>query len=125
MSIEKLEYKRFYFDVFAMQNGARVTTIITNDGVILSKQYEAGSRKIKAIKKAACSLEEFKRLCNEIELCIETADRLDFYVDDASEELTIFYEYGRIQKMDRGLGNDYSNIGKIVNSFLEEHFLFD
>lgn len=121
MSIEKLEYRRCYFDVSTMQNGARITTVITNDGTIISKEYKAGSRKVYSIQKTSCSLEEFQELCNKIELCIENADRLDFYVDDASEELRIYYKYGRIQTMDRGLGNDYSDIGKIVNVFLEKH----
>ncbi len=120
VSIEKLEYRRCYFDVSTMQNGARTTTIITNDGAIVSKEYKAGSRRVNSIKKTSCSLEEFEKLCNEIELCIENADRLEFYVDDASEELRIFYKYGRIQTMDRGLGNDNSHIGEIVNSFLEK-----
>lgn len=37
MSIEKMEYRRSYFDVSTMQNGARITTVITNDGAIISK----------------------------------------------------------------------------------------
>lgn len=121
MSIEKMEYRRSYFDVSTMQNGARITTVITNDGTIILKKYKAGSRKANSVQKASCSLEEFEKLCDEIELCIKNADRLDFYVDDADEELRIFYKYGRVQIMDRGLGNEDSNIGKIVNSFLEKH----
>ena len=45
MSIEKMEYRRSYFDVSTMQNGARITTVITNDGAIILKKYKAGSRK--------------------------------------------------------------------------------
>lgn len=121
VSIEKLEYRRCYFDISTMQSGARITTIITNDGTIISKEYKAGSRKVNSVQKTSCSLEEFEKLCNEIESCIENADRLDFYVDDTSEELRIFYKYGRVQIMDRGLGNDNSHIGEIVNAFLEKH----
>ena len=119
--IEKLEYRRHYFDVCEMKNGARVTTVISNDGIIISKKYKAGSRKINSIQKANFSLNEFQELCNKIELCIKNADRLDFYIDDASEELRIFYKFGRIQTMDRGLGNDNSHIGEIVNDFLEKY----
>lgn len=121
VSIEKLQYKRRYFDFSTMKNRTSITTTITNDGTIVSKKYKAGSRKVNSIQKTICSLEEFQELCNKIELCIENADRLDFYVDDASEELRIFYKYGRIQTMDRGLGNDNFDIGKIVNSFLTKH----
>jgi hypothetical protein len=121
LSIEKLEYRRCYFDLSTMKNGARITTVITNDGTIISRKYKAGSRKVDSVQKTSCSLVEFEKLCNEIELCIETADRLDFYVDDASEELRIFYNYGRVQIMDRGLGNYNTHIGKIVNGFLEKN----
>lgn len=121
MSIEKLEYKRRFFDVTTMRDGARITTVIEKDGTIVSKEYGAASRKIDTVHRTTCSSQEFNELCSEIELCIENADRLDYYVDDSSEELTIFYKYGRIQKMDRGLGNDDTHIGQIVNAFLEKH----
>ena len=121
MSIEKLEYRRCYFDICTGRNGARITTAITKDGAIISKEYKSESRKVNFVHKSICSLEEFEQLCNEIELCIENADRLNSYVDDTSGELKIFYKYGRIQTMDRGLGNDCTDIGEIVNSFLEKH----
>lgn len=120
-NVEKLEYKRSYFDLSIMRIGARIITEIRNDGTIVSKEYKAGSRKINSIKKAKCSLEEFQKICNEIELCIENADRLDSYVDDTSAELKIFYRYGRIQTMDRGLGNDSVHIGKIIGDFLGKY----
>lgn len=124
MLIEKLEYRRWFFDIAEMRDGARITTAITNDGTIIQKEYKAGSRKVDSVRRAKCSLTEFKKLCNEIETCIENADRLDYYVDDSSEELSIFYEYGRVQKMDRGLGNDDTHIGQIVNAFLEKHLSY-
>ncbi len=121
MSIEKLEYRRRFFDICEMRDGARQTTVIMKDGTIISKEYKATSRKIDSVYRTTCSSQEFIELCSEIELCIENADRLDYYVDDSSEELSIFYEYGRIQKMDRGLGNGDTHIGQIVNAFLEKH----
>lgn len=125
MSIEKLEYKRYYFDITSMQNGARINTTITNDGTIISKKYKPGSRKVNSAQTSTCSSEEFKQLCNQIESCIENADRLDFYEDDSSEELRIFYKYGRVQTMDRGLGNNISNIGMIINNFIDKHLPFE
>lgn len=123
MSIIKLEYRRRFFDISVMKDGATTTTTITNNGTIISKNYKVGSRKVDSVQKATCSLEDFKKLCDEIELCIEKADRLDFFVDDSSEELKIYYEYGRVQIVDRGLGNDDTHIGDIVNDFLEKHLL--
>ena len=121
MLIEKLEYRKEFFDITVMKPGARVVTIISNDGSIISKEYKPGSRKALSVQKARCPAREFEQLCAAIELCIETADRQDFYVDDSSEELRIFHKYGRIQTMDRGLGNETTHIGSIVNVFLNKH----
>ena len=121
MAIEKLEYRRRFFDIFEMRDGARKNTIITNDGAITSKEYKVASRKVDSVQRTKCSVEEFMQLCDEIELCIESADRLDFYVDDTNEELKIFYKYGRVQIVDRGLGNGDTHIGAIVNNFLSKH----
>ena len=120
-NIEKLEYRREYFDITVMKPGARVITTITNDGSIVAKKYKPGSRKALSVQKSNCSVEEFEQLCAAIELCIEDADRQDFYVDDSSEELKIFHKYGRIQTMERGLGNETTHIGSIVNDFLSKH----
>ena len=121
MLIEKLEYRRRFFDISAMKGGAKTTTIITNDGKIISKSYQPGSRKADSVQKASCSLEDFKRLCDEIELCIKEADRLDFFIDDSNEELRIYYQYGRVQIVDRGLGSVNTHIGEITNSFLTKY----
>ena len=121
MLIEKLEYRRWFFDIAEMRDGARITTAITNDGTIIQKEYKAGSRKVNSVHRTQCSQEDFEKLCSEIESCIEEADRLDFYVDDSSEELKIYYKYGRIQIVDRGLGNGATHIGTIVNRFLAKY----
>ena len=119
--IEKLVYRRDYFDCMAMRAGARIVTTITSDGVIVTKEYDPGSRKAKASRKNSCTPLEFSRLCCDIENCIATADRQDWYCDDSGEELKIFHRFGRIQTMDRGLGNESTHIGEIVNAFLVEH----
>lgn len=117
----KLEYRRRFFDVSIAKDGAREAIIITNEGTITSKNYQAGSRKVESVQRANCSQEDFKKLCDEIEVCIAEADRLDLFVDDSSEELKIYYEFGRVQTVDRGLGNGDTHIGAIVNLFLEKH----
>ena len=95
---------------------------ITDDGLIIKKEYAPGSRKAHMVKEAICSAEAYRKLCTKIIDCIAFADRLDGYCDDASEELTICHQYGRMQKMDRGLGNENCNIGDVVNTFLLEYF---
>ena len=121
MSVKKLKYIRACFDVSIMGIGMKTVTTIDDEGVIVSKTYKAGSRKAAFVQKEVCSLKAFQKLCRDIEECIISADRLDMYIDDCSEELTIFYEYGRIQTMDRGLGNSNGDIGQIVNKFLQKY----
>ena len=121
MSVKKLKYIRSCFDVSIMGIGMKTVTTIDDEGVIVSKTYKAGSRKTAFVQKEVCSLKAFQKLCRDIEECIISADRLDMYIDDCSEELTIFYEYGRIQTMDRGLGNSNGDIGQIVNKFLQKY----
>ena len=119
IGIIKLVYKRDFFDISVMKPGARLITTITCDGTVVFKEYRPGSRKLYSVYKGKCSIEDYKALCERIENCIENADRLDFYVDDASEELKIFHRYGRVQIMDRGLGNEDSHIGEIMHEFLD------
>ena len=99
----------------------KTVTTIDDEGVIVSKTYKAGSRKAAFVQKEVCSLKAFQKLCRDIEECITSADRLDMYIDDCSEELTVFYEYGRVQTMDCGLGNGNGDIGQIVNKFLQKY----
>ena len=117
-TIVKLVYKRDYFDVGEMKSGAKQTITITCDGAITQKEYAPGSRKAYATKKAKCIPAAFLALCTQLTDCIAYADRLNGYCDDTSEELTIYHKYGRVQKMDRGYGNEHTNIGSIMHLFL-------
>lgn len=122
-TIVKLVYRRDFFDIEQMRPGAKHVTTITDDGQIVEKEFAPGSRKAHSVKKAECSYQAYAALCEQILSCIEEADRLDFYVDDASEELTIYHRFGRIQKMDRGLGNEDIHVGGVMNSFLSGYLL--
>ena len=124
-TIIKLVYKRDFFDISVMKPGARFVTTILNDGTVIFKEYSPGSRKAKSVYKGKQSVEDYKTLCAKIETCIELADRLDFYVDDSSEELKIYHEFGRVQIMDRGLGNEDVHIGEIMHDFLDGVILDD
>lgn len=121
MSIEKLKYIKACFDVSIMGIGIKTVTTINNEGIIVSKTYKAGSRKASFVQKEVCSLRAFQKLCSDIEKCIISANRLNMYIDDCNEKLTIFYKYGRIQTMDGGLGNSNGDIGQIVDKFLQKH----
>ena len=117
--ILKLVYKREYFDISLMKIGARLVTTINADGTVLFKEYKPGSSKVESVYKGKCTVSAFRLLCYRIEECISTADRQEFYDDDSSEELKIFHAFGRVQTMDRGLGNEEMDIGRIMHDFFE------
>ena len=124
-TIIKLVYKREFFDMSVMKPGGRLVTTILNDGTVIFKEYGPGSRKVQSVRKGKRSVEDYKTLCAKLENCIESADRLDFYKDDSSEELKIYHKFGRVQIMDRGLGNEDVHIGEIMHEFLDGVILDD
>ena len=119
-TIEKLVYKREFFDISVMKIGARLVTTINADGTVIFKEYKPGIRKVESVYKGKCTIAAFNLLCYRIEECISTADRQEFYVDDSYEELKIFHRFGRVQMMDRGLGNEEIDIGRIMHDFFEK-----
>lgn len=118
--IEKLVYKRDFFDVSQMASGAKLVTTITADGSVMFREYVPNSRKVQSFYKGRCSIEAYRLLCDRLEDCISLANRIDFYDDDASEELKMFYRFGRIQIVDRGLGYEEIHIGDIMHDFFEK-----
>ena len=124
-TIIKLVYKREFFDISVMKPGGRLVTTILNDGTVIFKEYSPESRKAQSVYKGKRSVEDYKTLCAKLEKCIEFADRLDFCVDDASEELKIYHKFGRVQIMDRGLGNENVHIGEIMHDYLDGVMLDD
>ena len=120
-SILKLEYTGKHFDLSLMKSYTREIISITNDGIIICKEYKPDTRKPHSIKEGKCSLIVFKNLCERILNCIETADRKVMFTDNSSAELTIYYQDGNTQTMDRGLGNENKYIEDIMQDFFEKH----
>lgn len=123
-SIIKLSYKRESFDFSVMKTRKLIVTI-TENGSVVFREYIPGSRKTKLVYKGHCSANAYEVLCIRIEDCIATADRQDYYCDDASEELKIFHKFGRVQIIDRGLGNSDINIEGIMHDFLKNDIVFE
>ena len=120
--IMKLEYRWHRFDVSKMRPGDKtVTTILRGeegDCLILEQSYEPGCRKAYLTKRATCTQEEFQSLCDKLEHCIDTANFWDLFVDDCSAELKLVYKYNRQQKVDRGLSNGDTYVGRIIGDFI-------
>lgn len=116
-------YTRENILIFPKCAGAKLVTTITNDGMIVFKEYAPGSRKVESVYKGKCTIPAYRLLCSQLEDCITTADRQDAYCDDASEELKIYHPFGRVQIMDRGLGNEETHIGEIMHEFFERNVI--
>lgn len=122
--MKKLRYSISYFDVSEMKPRARNVIEIFEDGRILIKQYAPGSRRIKEKQECFVEKNEVEELYAELKACIDTADRLNWMMnDDTSAELTIYHSFGRIEKVLRELGNTETDIYSIMCRFLSQHKL--
>ena len=90
---------------------------------LLIKRYAPGSRRIKEKQEFFAEKSEVEELYEELKVCVDTADRLNWMVDDTSAELTIYHSFGRIEKVPRELGNNETDIYSIMCRFLSQHKL--
>ena len=121
--MEKLRYSISYFDVSEMKPGARDVIEIFEDGKLLIKRYAPRSRRIKEKQECFAEKSEVEELYAELRVCIDTADRLNWVVDDTSAELTIYHNFGRVEKVPRELGDKETDIYSIMYRFLSQYKL--
>ena len=89
------------------------------DGKVAYGHYEKGSRSAVASSESTkATADAFAKLCDEINACIATADRQKRYVDDCSAEVKIYRQFGRTETMDRGYGNDDTDVGRIISTYI-------
>ncbi|MGN0722250.1 MAG: hypothetical protein ACI4LZ_09850, partial [Anaerovoracaceae bacterium] len=112
-----------YFDVSEMKPRARDVIEIFENGKLLIKRYAPGSRRIKEKQECFAEKSEVGELCAELRVCIDTADRLNWVVDDTSAELTIYHNFGRVEKVPRELGDKETDIYSIMYRFLSQYKL--
>lgn len=62
----------------------------------------------------------FSGLTDKVNECIAEADRLETYVDDSEASITIIRPFGRIEKLDRGIGNPKMLLGCIIEDYIKE-----
>lgn len=60
----------------------------------------------------------FSTLTANVNECINNADRLETYVDDSEASITIIRPFGRIEKLDRGIGNQKIVLGSIIEKYV-------
>lgn len=120
-SILQLKYVRTYFDCVEMRWGSKSIALINADGIIEVKNYKVGSRKCITKTIIKFPQKDYECLCTKLEKCILNANTLHEYIDDSDATLYIYHEYGRIEEMPRGLGNDVTSVGSIVEDFLDRN----
>lgn len=115
----KVRYTISTFDVDAMCSHSRRTYELFPDGKIVCSHYEKGIRKaIEKYESHNATADDFQKLCDELDECMNTADRQEWYVDDCSAEVKIYRQYGRVDTMDRGYGNAETDIGRIITNYI-------
>ena len=121
--IEKIRCK---IEFYSHQYECRGVTIITihNNGKIKIEDYIKGVSKSKDTEYLSCPVKEFKKLTQEIEECISTANKLDFYIDDKSVEVKVYHKLGLLQTMERGLGNEKCDINQILFQFFRKYNIY-
>ena len=67
------------------------------------------------------SKSDFDELYQKLVECITTADRRWKFFDDCDGKLTIYHEFGRIETMPKGYGNENLCVGNIIDEFLRNH----
>ena len=117
--IKKIFYKTEIFDASIMKVSHREIVSVSADGSIVIKSYKGTSKKPYSVCTERCSPEKFAEVCEQIEDCIENADRLVRCIDDSSKRLKICYGFGHYTVADSRLGNSKTNIGRIMWDFLE------
>ena len=117
--------------VIYMGNNIEFIDLMNNE---ILKGYEKTFRKI--LKRVKKELKIRGKLGLSVTLCDDkhiqelnktyrnknmATDVLSFAIeDDSSEELKIYHLYGRVQTVDRGLGNKNNHIGSVMWDFLKD-----
>ena len=117
--ILKIRYAISTFDVDAMCSHSRYVYELYPDGKVTYGHYEKETSKaIEKDETHRATAEDFTRLCADLNACIESADRQQFYVDDTGAEVKIYRPFGRVDTMDRGYGNADTDVGQIITNYI-------
>lgn len=114
--IVKLVYDHKIFDVLENKEELLYRMEILPEGMSVLTKYSEKQKPEKM--KQTFSPELFDQLCEDLKVCIDTADRTRLYIDDVSEELSVYYESGDIKTFDRGYGNSRKVVNDIIFGFM-------
>lgn len=117
--ILKIRYVIRIFDLDAMCSHGRYVYELFPDGKVTHAHYEKGTRKPKEKGEThQATKDDYQKLCAELNACIASADRQNWYVDDCDAEVKIYHAFGRIETMDRGYGNEGTDVGQLLTEYI-------
>lgn len=117
--ILKIRYVVSPFDIEAMCSHSRYVYELFPDGKVTYGHYEKGNRKaVDTTESTKATAEDYAKLCDELNACIEAADRQEWYVDDCAAEVKIYRPFGRTDTMDRGYGNGDTDVSQIISKYI-------
>ena len=117
--ILKIRYAISTFDVDAMCSHSRYVYELYPDGKVTYGHYEKGTRKaVDKDESHQATANDYQKLCAELNACVASADRQEWYVDDCSAEVKIYRAFGRVDTMDRGYGNADTDVGQLIAKYI-------
>ena len=117
--ILKIRYAISTFDVDAMCSHSRYVYELYPDGKVTYGHYKKGTRKaVDKDESHQATADDYQRLCAELNACVASADRQEWYVDDCSAEVKIYRAFGRVDTMDRGYGNADTDVGQLIAKYI-------
>ena len=119
--IMKIRYTANLFDVEKMTMGRKEIYEISSDGKVVLRCYNKGNSRCLSKKEFFNTIgADFNLLCAKLIECISTADRLNEYIDDTTTYVSLYYTYGRVDKMPRGYGTEKWDVGSIISEYLTQ-----
>ena len=119
--ILKIRYAVSPFDLETMSSHSRYVYELFPDGKVSYTHYERGNRTPLATSiSSKASPGEYSRLCDNLNSCIATADRQNWYVDDCSATVKIYRPFMRTDTIDRGYGNSETDVGSLIDRYIYE-----
>ena len=117
--ILKIRYAISTFDVDAMCSHSRYVYELYPDGKVTYGHYEKRTRKaVDKDESHQATADDYQKLCAELNACVTSADRQEWYVDDCSAEVKIYRAFGRVDTMDRGYGNADTDVGQLITKYI-------
>ena len=117
--IQKIRFTKSVFDVDALCTHKRYVYELLPNGDIISSIREKGIRRpVEKKTYHIASSEDYKKLCEKINECIEKADSLNQYIDDTSIEIILYRPFGRKEIMDGGYGTEDEDLRRILYRYI-------